>query len=68
MTQAVPGREPISPEELERAKAIIRRVEQAFQSTVADYRQMEQEGLVNLRHPLEVELAHLPQRELKMVR
>ena len=48
MTQAVPGRDPITPEELERAKRIIRSIEQSFQSTVVGQHQLLRSLLVAL--------------------
>ena len=48
MNAAVPGREPISPEELERASRIIRSIEQSFQSTVVGQHQLLRSLLVAL--------------------
>ncbi|KAA6432172.1 AAA domain-containing protein [Agrococcus sediminis] len=48
MSNAVPGRDPITPEELERAKAIVRSIEQSFQSTVVGQHQLLRSLLVAL--------------------
>jgi len=48
VSNAVPGRDPITPEELERAKRIIRAVEQSFQSTVVGQHQLLRSLLVAL--------------------
>ncbi|WP_026374044.1 AAA family ATPase [Agrococcus lahaulensis] len=48
MSTAVPGRDPITPEELERAKGIIRSIEQSFQSTVVGQHQLLRSLLVAL--------------------
>ena len=48
MSNAVPGRDPITPEELERAKRIIRSIEQSFQSTVVGQHQLLRSLLVAL--------------------
>ncbi|MEV7527899.1 AAA family ATPase [Agrococcus sediminis] len=48
MSNAVPGRDPITPEELERAKTIVRSIEQSFQSTVVGQHQLLRSLLVAL--------------------
>jgi MoxR-like ATPase len=48
VSNAVPGRDPITPEELERAKAIVRSIEQSFQSTVVGQHQLLRSLLVAL--------------------
>ncbi|WAC66308.1 AAA family ATPase [Agrococcus sp. SL85] len=48
MNAAVPGREPIAPEELERATRAIRAIEQSFQSTVVGQHQLLRSLLVAL--------------------